>query len=130
LAVALEAAEAWVELEETVNGLRLPAGRLAESLGGPSGRRAQSAAQALGGKDLQHPAHDRGLADTRTARDDEDLLCRRLLDGPALRGGQLQTYLFLNPEQSSGHIDGRKRVRFITQHPQSTRDADFRDEER
>src|SRR5579875_3503156 len=65
--IALETAKRWIEFEQTVNGLGLAAGGLAQSFGRPSRWSAEGATLALCGENLQDAANNRALADAGAA---------------------------------------------------------------
>ena len=89
--IALEAEGLRVELEQAVDGLGLHAGRLGHALGCASGGGAEEKLRALRRQDAQDRVHDGGLADARTAGDDQHLGAQRQTDGFSLAGGERES---------------------------------------
>ena len=86
LTVTQEAHGLRVELQEPVQGLGLPPGRLRHSLRGPAGGRPEEDAPPFLLQDLDDAVHERGLARARPAGDDEDLARDSATNGlPLLR---------------------------------------------
>jgi hypothetical protein len=86
--IASEPAGLWVDLEQSVNGLSLEAGRFGHALRGSPGRCAKGQADPLGCQDPQNRVDNGGLADAWPAGDDEDLGEQRLTDRGCLTLGQ------------------------------------------
>ena len=101
-------------------------GGLGQSLGGTARGSRQHAFQVFGGEDLENAADQRGLADARPARDDQQFVPARLPDRLLLPRGQLDPQAGLDPSDGLLHIDARQRVRCGRRQPgHGLRQADF-----
>ena len=97
LLAPLEAALGRVGLEQPVQGPGLPAGGLAQPLGGPAGRRRQGDGGGLGGQDLEDAVDQGGLAHARPAGDHQQLGAQRQAHRLPLALGQGEPGLRLDP---------------------------------
>ena len=109
LPIPLEAARPRIDLEQTVDGLRLAASALAEPLGCTSGRRRQRDLDALGAEHLEDRVDQRGLADTRAAGDDQDLREQSQPERCALALGERDAGSGLDPWDGLRRIDAEAR---------------------
>ena len=96
-----------INFEQTVDRLRLPAGRLAQAFGGPTRRGAEQHPRPLRGEDTQDRMDDRGLSHARPARDHKDLRAESQAHGPLLAVRQLDAGLPLDPGDRFVGIDRR-----------------------
>ena len=107
LGVALEPAVHGIDLEQTMDGLRLDAGLFRHPFGCAPGRRAEQDFHALGGENAQNGVEQSRLADAGAAGDDRDFRLKRHPDRGALRGGERLAGPLLDPGDRLFGVDRR-----------------------
>ena len=102
----------------------MPAG-LTHAFRRAAGRRGQHHATALGLENAQDGANDRGLAGARATCNHQHAGSQRPLDGAALRRGEHDALLLLEPGERLGDVDGGPRAPRFRQCPQARRGFAF-----
>ena len=119
----LNSAGLGINFEQAVDGVGPRSVVFAHPLGGPPGRRAQQQPHAFGGEDAQDRIDDGGLADTRSAGDNQDLGKQGEPHRRLLAVGELQSGALLDPGQRLVRVDPRPRQGPVGQGEQALRDG-------
>ena len=114
-----------IDVEQAVNGLGLAAGALAEALRRTTGRRRQRNLDALGAEHLEDRVDQRGLADARTAGDDQDLREQSEPQRCPLALGERDAGPGLDPGHGLRRIDVRPGKHALLKGPETIRDGSF-----